>query len=35
MEVTASPLFNPEAYPREVHIVLAIDLEGVDGYFAF
>ena len=34
MEVTASPPFSTEADPREVHIVLAIDLEGVDGYCA-
>ena len=34
MEVTASPPFSAEADPREVHIVLVIDLEGVDGYCA-
>jgi len=32
MEVTASPSFSAAVDPREVHIVRAIDIEGVDGY---
>lgn len=35
MEVPAPPPFNAEADPREVHIVLAIDIEGVDGHCTF
>ena len=33
MEVTASPPFSAGVDPREVHIVLVIDIQGVDGYF--
>jgi len=33
MEVTASPRFNAAADPAVVHIVRAINIEGVDGYY--
>ena len=36
MEVPAPPPppFSAETDPREVHLVLAIDIEGMDGYCA-